>query len=87
MGFCFNSECAPRGKLTYYAYKKKTDDPTHGKLYFITKTNSEGLDENVHLCSLISVIKSSTQIYECDSMHTLRSAKPFQDNLPKNIVV
>ena len=81
MGFCFNSECAPRGKLTYYAYKKKTDDPAHGK------TNSEGLGENVHLCSLISVIKSSTQVYECDSMHTLRSAKPFQNNLPKNIVV
>ena len=57
------------------------------KVVIITKTNSEGLDENVHLCSLISVIKSCTQKYECDSMHTLRFAKPFQSKLPKNTVV
>ena len=76
----------PRGKLTYYAYKENRRSSSW-KVVFITETNSEGLDENVHLCSLISVIKSCTQIYECDSMHTLRSAKPFQNNLSKNIVV
>ena len=75
-----------RNKLTYYAYKKKTNDPAHGKLYLSQRQNSEGHDENVHLCSLISVIKSCTQNYVCDSMHTQRSAKPFQNNLPKNTV-
>ena len=75
-----------RSKLTYYSYKQKTNDPAHGKLYLSQRQNSEGLDENVHLCSLISVIKSFTQNYECDSMHTLGSAKPFQNNLLKNTV-
>ena len=65
---------------------KKKNDPAHGKLYLSQKRNSEGLDENVHLCSRISVIKSCTQKYECDNMHTITSAKPFQNNLPKNTV-
>ena len=33
-----------RSKLTYYAYKKKTNEAAHGKLYLSQKTNSEGLD-------------------------------------------
>ena len=75
-----------RCKLTYYAYKKENKRGSSWEVVFITKTNSEGLDENVHLCSRISVIKSCTQKYECDSMHTLRSAKPFKNNPPKNTV-
>ena len=33
-----------RSKLTYYAYKKKTNEAAHWEVVFITKTNSEGLD-------------------------------------------
>ena len=61
-----------RGKLTYCACEKKTNEPAHGKLVLITKINNEDLDETVHLCMLISVIE-----YECDSTHTLRPDKPF----------
>ena len=71
-----------RGKLTYCAYEKKTNEPAHGKLVLITKKNNEDLDETVHLCMLISVIE-----YECDSTHTLRPDKPFQRNLSKNTVM
>ena len=49
-----------RGKLTYYAYEKKTNEPAHEKLEFITKINNEGLDETVYLCMLISVVESCT---------------------------
>ena len=84
--FCFNSECAC-SKLTYCAYKKKTNDPPHGKLYLSQRQNSEGLEENVYLCSLISVIKSSTQNDECDSMHTLRSANHFKITHPRTLFV
>ena len=48
------------GKLTYYAYEKKTNEPAHEKLEFITKINNEGVDETVYLCMLISVIESCT---------------------------
>ena len=71
-----------RGKLTYRACEKKTNEPAHGKLVLITKINNEDLDETVHLCMLISVIE-----YECDSTHTLRPDKPFQRNLSKNTVM
>ena len=68
-----------RGKLTYCAFEKKTNEPAHGKLLLITKINNEDLSETVHLCLLISVIE-----YACDSTHTLRPAKPFQSiNLSK----
>ena len=46
-----------RGKLTYCAYEKKTNEPAHGKLLLITKINNEDLSETVHLCLLISVIE------------------------------
>ena len=76
-----------RGKLTYMHIRRKQTIQLM-KVVFITKTNREGLDVNVHLCSLISGIESCTQKYECDSiMHKLRFAKPLQSNLPKNTVV
>ena len=71
-----------RGKLTYCAFEKKTNEPAHGKLLLITKINNEDLSETVHLCLLISVIE-----YACDSTHTLRPAKPFQKNLSKDTVI
>ena len=71
-----------RGKLTYCAYEKKTNEPAHGKLLLITKINNEDLSETVHLCLLISVIE-----YACDSTHTLRPAKPFQRHLSKDTVI
>ena len=46
-----------RGKLTYCAYEKKTNQQAHGKLVLITKINNADLDETVHLCMLISVIE------------------------------
>ena len=42
-----------RGKLTYCAYEKKTNEPAHGKLVLITKIPNEDID--VHLCMLIEV--------------------------------
>ena len=43
----------PRGKLTYYAYKKKTDDPAHGKLYL-----SQGQTVKVLMRIFICVVSS-----------------------------
>ena len=71
-----------RGKLTYCAYEKKTNELAHGKLLLITKINNEDLSETSHLCLRISVIE-----YACDSTHTLRPAKPFQRNLSKDTVI
>ena len=86
MGFCFNSECAS-WQVDIICIVKENKRSSSRKVVFITKTKSVGLHRNVHLCSLISAIKSCTQNYECDSMYTLRSAKPVQRNLPKNTVV
>ena len=86
MGFCFDSECAS-WQVDILCILKENKQSSSWKVVFIIKTNSEGLDENVHLCSLNSVFKSCTQKYGCDSRHTLRSSKPFQSNLPTNTVV
>ena len=67
-----------RGKLTYCAYEKKTNEPAHGKLLLITKINNEDLSETVHLCLLISVIE-----YACDSTHTLILQNHFKETCPR----
>ena len=86
MGFCFNSECAS-WQVDILCILKENRQSSSSKAVFIIKTNSEGLDENVRLCSSNSVFMTCTQKYECDSMHTRRSSKPFQSSLPKNTVV
>ena len=43
-----------RGKLTYCAYEKKTNEPAQGKLVLITKITNE--DNDVHLCMLFEVL-------------------------------
>ena len=86
MGFCFNSECAS-WQVDILCILKENKQSSSWKVVLFIKTNSEGLDENVRLCSSNSVFMTCTQKYECDSMHTLRSSKPFQSSLPKNTVV